>query len=256
MTDDPIITEQDLHAYVDGELDVATLAEVEAWLVGHPDDAVKVHGYRLQKIRLHEIYDDALEAPVPAEVHAALSSSRVGRWVPTWQKMAAGLVLLAVGGMAGWGVGGLPISSQAVETTFVRSALNAHVVYAHDTARPVEVSANQPTQLMSWLSGRVGHPLRTPDIQGAGFKLIGGRLVADQDLPAALFMYEDIRDRRVTLYVRTAQPGAKTAFRFIAEHGMVAFYWTDGPLAYVLTGEMPRGDLLDLARMVQKDLDT
>ena len=49
--------------------------------------------------------------------------------------------------------------------------------------------------------------------------------------------------------------GGDTAFRFIAEHGMVAFYWTDGPLSYVLTGEMPRGDLLHLAEMVYEDLE-
>lgn len=256
MSDDTIITDQDLHAYVDGELDPATLREVEVWLVGHPDDAVKVHLYRLQKLHLHELYDDALEASVPESVEAALSSNPPASWWPGWQKMAAGLVLLVVGGLGGWGVGLLPGETQTAETNFVRRALNAHVVYAHDTARPVEVGINQQTHLMSWLSGRLGHPLRTPDIQGAGFKLIGGRLVADQDTPAAMFMYEDQRDQRVTLYVRTGPHSTDTAFRFIAEHGMVAFYWTDGPLAYVLTGEMPRRDLLELALMVQKDLDT
>jgi len=35
---------------------------------------------------------------------------------------------------------------------------------------------------------------------------------------------------------------------------MVAFYWSDGPLAYALTGSMEQGDLLDLARMVYKKL--
>ena len=35
------ITEQDLHAFVDGELDVASRAEIEAWLTDHPEDAQK-----------------------------------------------------------------------------------------------------------------------------------------------------------------------------------------------------------------------
>ena len=41
---------------------------------------------------------------------------------------------------------------------------------------------------------------------------------------------------------------------YVAEHGMVAFYWTNGPLTYALSGEMPRDDLLHLAQMVHDDL--
>jgi anti-sigma factor RsiW len=35
---------------------------------------------------------------------------------------------------------------------------------------------------------------------------------------------------------------------------MVAFYRTNGPLTYALSGEMPRDDLLHLAQMVHDDL--
>ena len=48
--------------------------------------------------------------------------------------------------------------------------------------------------------------------------------------------------------------GGNTKFRFIAEHGMVAFYRTNGPLTYALSGEMPRDDLLHLAQIVHDDL--
>lgn len=257
MNDVRDITEGDLHAYVDEELDRDTVAEVERWLVEHPDDAVKVHGYRLQKIQLHELYDDALTAPIPPGVEAALADRGTSRWMPDMRRMAAGILLLAVGGIAGWGATSLPVFDDPVQpANFVRRALDAHVVYAHDTSRPVEVGVNQETMLMSWLSGRLGHPLRTPKLSSAGFNFIGGRLVADQANPAAQFMYEDSSGKRVTLYVRTGNTAPDTAFRFIAEKGMGAFYWTDGPLAYVLTGEMPRGDLLDLADMVHKDLVT
>ena len=109
--------------------------------------------------------------------------------------------------------------------------------------------------MMRWLSGRLGHKLRRPDLMGAGFHLIGGRLVNDDGTPAALFMYEDDRGRRVTLYCRSGINAGNTAFRFIAEHGMVAFYWTDGPLSYALTGEMPRGEVLKLAQMVYDDIE-
>ena len=257
MTEIREILDSDLHAYVDDELDLETAAEVERWLVEHPDDAVRVHRYRLQRIQLHELYDDGLTAPIPAEVEVLLSDPGWMQWMPNMRRLAAGIVLLAVGGIAGWGSTSLPIFDEPVKpANFVRRALDAHVVYAHDTSRPVEVGVNQEILLMSWLSGRLGHPLRTPKLSGAGFNFIGGRLVADQAVPAAQFMYENSLGKRVTLYVRTGNKEPDTAFRFIAEKGMGAFYWTDGPLSYVLTGEMPRGDLLDLADMVHKDLDT
>ena len=38
------ITEQDLHALVDSELDTESHSEIEAWLPDHPDDEIKVKG--------------------------------------------------------------------------------------------------------------------------------------------------------------------------------------------------------------------
>ena len=90
--------------------------------------------------------------------------------------------------------------------------------------------------------------------QGVGFKLMGGRLVADKGDSAALFMFEDAKSRRVSLYVRPGMSGGNTKLRFIAEHGMAAFYWTNGPLSYALSGEMSQGDLLSLVQMVHDDL--
>jgi anti-sigma factor RsiW len=107
---------------------------------------------------------------------------------------------------------------------------------------------------LSWLSGRLGHKLMIPNLKGAGFKLMGGRLVADKGDPAALFMFEDGKARRVSLYVRPGMGGGNTKFRVIAEHGMVAFYWTNGQLTYALSGEMAQGDLLSLVQMVHDDL--
>ncbi|MEK9677106.1 MAG: anti-sigma factor [Rhodospirillaceae bacterium] len=155
--------------------------------------------------------------------------------------MAAGIALLVIGGATGWGVTqySTGTTAQAPENQFVRRALNAHVVYAHDANRPVELRSTEQKRLINWLSDRLDHKLMTPDLAGKGFHLIGGRLVNDQSMRAALFMYEDKFDKRVSLYVRPGMVGGNTKFRFIAEHGTVAFYWTNGPLTYALTGEIP-----------------
>jgi len=256
-------SDSDLHAYVDGELDQASVLDIELWLATHPDDAAKVHTYQLQKIQLHQLYDHELHAPLPDGIEDMILNEPSEPWLTGWRQMAAGVVLLVMGGLGGWGFtqagGDTSTSAPAVQaasasTTFVQRALNAHVVFAHDSDRPVEVAASDQTRLISWLSSRIGHKLMTPDLEGKGFSLIGGRLVADKGDPAALFMYEDKNSQRVSLYVRPGMENSNTKFRFIAESGMVAFYWTNGPLTYALSGEMHRDDLLMLATMVHDDI--
>ena len=248
------LSESDLHAYIDGELDADTLLEIEHWLAGHPDDAAKVHAFKLQKVQMHQLYDDGLEAAIPEGVLELLEDKPITSWMPGWRQMAAGIALFIIGGVSGWGFFTMDPMEHEAGGQFARQALNAHVVYAHDTARPVEMSAMYQKDMVSWLSKRLGHKLMIPNIAGAGFNLIGGRQVADQDSPAALLMYENKQGRRVTLFVRSGATFSDNKFRFIAEQGMVAFYWTNGPLSYALSGEMPRGDLLDLANMVFKDI--
>ena len=59
----------------------------------------------------------------------------------------------------------------------VREALAAHHVFAVDPRRPVEIAAAEETQLLRWLSNRLGRPLRPPELAPLGYRLIGGRLL-------------------------------------------------------------------------------
>jgi len=132
----------------------------------------------------------------------------------------------------------------------VKNALGAHVVFAPEIRHAVEVPADQEAHLVTWLSKRLGHKVKAPDLRAPGFRLVGGRLLADADGPAAQFMYENTAGQRVTLYVRTTEAARNTAFRFVEERGIAAFYWVDGPLAYALIGTLPRENLLGLATLV------
>lgn len=256
MTRETGFTETDLHAYADGELDRATLAEIERWLAETPEAAAQLHAIKLQKHLMHDLYDDGLEAPWPEGAEEMLTGEPGRKWWPGWTRLAASVLLLLVGGAAGWGAAQVGSPEQTAGRSFVQNALYAHAVYSHDEQRPVEVSVDEEQLLVDWLSERVGEKLMTPDLASNGFKLIGGRLVSDTGMPAAQLMYEDVHAKRVTLYVRKAFEDKDSAFRVISEDGMVAFYWTDGPLSYALTGEMPRGDLLDLAKMVFNDISS
>jgi anti-sigma factor RsiW len=255
MTEAEHLSDMDINAYVDGELDAQELAQIEIWLADHPLDAARVHSYKLQKLQLHMLYDLPKDTPLPPGVREALANTGVRRWLPGWRQLAAGLILVAIGGAGGfWGnlVGQSQIEPGS---QFVSRAINAYAVYAYDAARPVEIGAKDETDYMSWLSERLGQPIRTPDLTPAGFDLIGGRLVNDRGEPAALFMYENDSGGRVTLYVRRGTGLIDTNFRTLALQHKTALYWSDRVLDYALAGEMKESELKIIKKTLSQAIE-
>lgn len=263
------ITESDLNAYLDGELDPRGREEVETWLAIHPEDAAKLQAWRHQRDELHRLFDPVLDEPIPPAMVETVVAARRGPWRDVWVRAVAAVLLVALGGVGGWnlrGVGSPDIEPSRFTQTpgpgaspaFVSNAVNAHVVYAVEVRHPVEVGAKEEAHLVKWLSKRVGEPLRAPVLIAAGFHLMGGRLLSDGGRPAGQFMYEDQAGRRVTLYLRRYD-GPDTAFRFVGgtpglQGRPSAFYWMDTPLAYALTADLPRKELLNLAHAAYENL--
>ena len=141
------------------------------------------------------------------------------------------------------------------EGAFVATAMGAHTVYVPEVRHPVEVKADE-AHLVRWLTKRVGADVRAPVLSGTGWKLMGGRLLPDQEgHPAAQFMYEDATGRRLTLYIRKETGLDNTSFRFAERDGFGAFYWIDRPLAYALTGRLSRDELETLAILIYGQLE-
>ncbi len=264
MTVPDPVTQDDLHAYVDGALAPGEQARVEAWLAEHPDDAAAVHAWRLQNSRLHENFDSILDEPAPSEQEAIVTGrpgasagirGQAGKHAG-WRRIAASVVLLLAGGVGGWLLHGWQAyPDTAASDAFVEQAVGAHRVFVTEVRHPVEVPSSQEAHLVAWLSKRLGTKLVAPDIRDAGFELVGGRLLAEGARPAAQFMYEDSGGRRLTIYVRAADSTADTAFRFASGDGVSAFYWAESAFAYALIGPLQRPELLDIAHKVYQELD-
>lgn len=255
MTPPPEITEDDLHAYLDGELDTGRTHEVEAWLAAHPEDRARVETWREQNAGLHALYDGVLDEEQPPRLVAAITRTARPAQQRHWMRAAAALVLFLAGGVAGWMLRGGPGSGGDDAAGFLRQAVGAHVVFTAEKRHAVEVKADKEERhLIAWLSKRLGHPIKPPPLAGTGFVLVGGRLVSDLGGPAAQFMYQDKDKRRLTLYVRRESGTPDTAFRFASERGVSAFYWIDSPLSYAIIAKMERGELLRLARIIYGDL--
>ncbi|MEY4753199.1 MAG: hypothetical protein RJA44_874, partial [Pseudomonadota bacterium] len=229
-----------LHAYVDGQLDAATRALVEQRLQHDPVARALVADWRRQREQLRALHSDLLDAPLPPQLlraaglnpgpaAAAGAAPAIDRAAPgaavmtslpprRWwsgpaarQAMAAGLLLM-LGGAGGWWSHQALAPGQAITAAapaemlargLAREAIAAHVVYAPDARRPVEIGADQQELLLRWLSKRLGRPLKAPQLDELGWRLVGGRLLSGDTAGAAAaraqFMYENLQGQRLTL---------------------------------------------------------
>lgn len=248
MTDAPQeIREHDLVAYVDGALSPERQRQVEAYLEATPEAARRIEADQAIARDLHDAF-----AGLVAAMPSADPQPRAPRYpVLAW---AASIALaLLVGGAAGWSLRpAAPVPTPSAQ--LVAEAFAAHRTYAVEVAHPVEVAAAESGHLATWLTNRLGRPFIIPDLRAAGLTLVGGRLLPSPDEPAAQLMYEDNAGQRLTLYLKRGSRG-DPSFRFAHSATEQGFYWSDTNFAYALTGSMPRARLLDIAHLVQRQLD-
>jgi anti-sigma factor RsiW len=246
----PQVTETELHQFIDGELDEARSREIALIVAGDPALGKTIERYRHINRRLADFYDDGLSAPVPSRLLVALSGSGGKR---AW-RAAAALAWMLVGGLIGYLLHG-PADTVAFVRPLPVEAAYAHAVYVPEIRHPVEVDASQQEHLNAWLSKRLDRPIAAPDLRGAGYALIGGRLLPDGHRAAAQFMYEDDSGERVTLYIRNAGNARETALTHAEKEGLGIVYWIDGGLAYALTAKADREALTGAAKLVYREVN-
>jgi anti-sigma factor RsiW len=251
------ITDADVNAYVDGQLASSRTPAVEEALVRDPALAQRVADLREQNAALRDAFDSWLEeAPPERLVAAAAGPAAIKPRVPAWLAMSAAAAASLVLGIAvGWFGRDVSLQRDGTPTTFARQAALVHVLYAGDVNRPVEIWAAEEKRLVNWLSKRLGFAVHAPDLNPLGFALVGGRLVAGNELPTALFVYENPDKQRLTLQVRKQVAGPEeTAFRYALEDGVGVYYWIDEHCSYALSGNLDRAQLLTIGRVVYGQL--
>ena len=222
------------------------------WLEEHPQEQQQADAWRQQRQLLHAKFDGVLSEPVPGRLaELAVARPRIKTWA-----LAAGLAWLSLGVLIGYFLRGPSVSRIEPGEMLAHRAAIAHAIYTPEVRHPVEVGADQEAHLVAWLSKRLDKRVRAPHFNSQGYTLVGGRLLPGDDGPVAQFMYQDSSGKRLTLYVRgTPEEKTVTAFRFAQEGKVSVFYWIDGSLAYALSGEMPREQLLALSETVYRELN-
>lgn len=258
---DDTVEEQELHLYVDDQLDEERRAAFEAALRDHPELVTRVADYRRQNALMRQLFavpaeDGASEAQgfLVRQLQRRLGGRPRRRW---WKfaAVAAGLLVAAVLGSAGtefYHERSMPEPEPMAN--FAETAALLHSVYAGGGDQ-TEFGADGVAKLSSILPTRLGAPLHVPDLSRKGFSLVGGRLLAAPEGPAAQLLYRDQAGRLVTVLLGASQPAHPNAPQPLQQRQDLSLYtWLDGRIGVAVVGKLNSDELRGLAEAAQRTL--
>jgi anti-sigma factor RsiW len=224
-----------LGALVDGELDAANVAMVEA-------HAARCDGCREELERLQAVHnllagDDvrhrapqSLTARIAALPELGSTAANENR-LPGW--LAPGLAGAVAASLAM--VTLLPPSSQSIVdqqlvSSHVRSLQPGHLTDVQTTNQHV---------VKPWFNGKIDFAPPVPELADKGFPLAGGRLDSIDGKTVAAIVYHR-RLHTVNLFVWPADSGSERTF---TKDGFAVREWTRNGLRYAAVSDIPAAEL-------------
>ena len=250
----PEVHEEELQAFVDGQLPRGRCTAVLAYLGRHPEVITRLASYALQKEqlrrRLEELQPQSGD-PTTAELQRMLVDRLTGPSYRDWLRRTAAMVVLLG---AGWWSNTIYQHHVADRLPgVVVEAAQAHEIFGGDPNRPVELTAVAAADLAAWFSSRLGELVEIPSLGAMGLGLVGGRLLAGDDGPVAHLIYEDPSGYRVSLCLSSAPDGGGPEVEVVTLEGLTAGYWHEGDLTYALVGDTSEQRLLAIAARLGAD---
>jgi anti-sigma factor RsiW len=244
------ITDFDLMAYVDGQLDARRVIEVEAYLAAHPEVAARV----MQDLRQRDEIREALanfDAPLPAETVQLTERlvTAMGRWPRLrWFGRAALVAMLLSGGWFGHDLYRemRPIGRAVAFPILVDEAAEAHRMMLLSAVSGQ--AGAEPADLALLLSGSARGSISLPDPSArSGLKRIGTAFVVFEEGDALQVLYQTPDGHRVTLFATVLNQERDVLFQSVHDDNLPVVYWQRGSMAYALIGDIPADVLLETA---------
>jgi anti-sigma factor RsiW len=254
------VAEEDLHAYVDDALPTARRNEIEQYLKLHPEISVKVEAYRRQRDDLRARLAPMAEEPIPPELNLArmVAARKRPLRTPLWRRAAAAIILLGTGGAGGWAFHGSMTPQLTGVAALAQEAAYTYSVYSPDRAHPVQIQATNKADLVNWISDRLHSQVVVPDLSAAGFRFMGGSLVATPQGPAGMLMYDNDHGIRIVLLVREMYDNIDmntSKMLPYAKGPVTGFSWSHNGMGYSLTGAAAADILHPLADDVRAQIN-
>ncbi len=246
-----LIAEEDLHAFIDGELEGERRAAAEAAIDADENLRRQAAGFRADKERLSRLHADLLREPVPGEWIALIESRASPRRRPLSREIAAlaAAVLLVIGGVFAYRQLG-PREEPIIEEAL--AARTGSTVANEAVAVGPPVGATVASRVVSTA---LNMRLKAPDLTAMGYRLSGVRVYSDVPGGKAVeILYRKDGNRVFALYLR--HPNGEPRFDQFRLGRLRICIWQDDVLGTVMTGEMSAAEMQRLASLAYTGLSS
>lgn len=242
-----------LHAFIDGELDVASTVELEAQIDTSP--ALRQELSRLSMLQSSvQTRATRFNAP-PRLIHRVLAAlpaaptEKVPKQIPSWwRSLAIGTSFAAVVLLL-WNLsstfldrnprGGL---IEEVVSAHVRSLMGDHLT---------DLTSAERHAVKPWLANRLDFAPPVHDFGSQGFSLLGGRLDYLAGKPAAAIIYR-YRQHIINVFVRPTAENNDSPVRLSAHHGYNSISFSANGMSYWIVSDLNPDELRKLADLLQQ----
>lgn len=248
MTTRPTISEEELSAFIDGELDAEARTAVEASLAANAVLAGHAAQLESDKRRLKDIYGPLAARPLPENWRVRIES----RTQPSWSRLSYGTIaavaatlLVAAGLFSLW-----PQGPDSGGHDVIAEALNVRSDAVHPAA---VIDIVSPQEASTAVSNALHVRFEAPDYSHLGYALKRVQIYAGAPgaRPVEL-VYRNAQMRDVTLYVRRpvhALPANAQAIpvQMLPKGDLYVCAWQGETLDAVVAGKMSGREMLRVA---------
>lgn len=263
------ISEAELNAFCDGELEETESARIAAAIEADP--ALRARMSRIMgdiaslRAAGEPVEDDPATRVLAERLETAVVRREHQRTLTQAAMGIAASVAIAAGGWFGHAAyvkatpgksrqDGLFLAATQVESVpaFVADAAGAHQVFAPDNFHPVEFTAKDEAAMARWFSERLGETAAIPHLEELGFNLVGGRLLAGAEGPMAQVLYENGAGDRVSLvFGKQVVPGS-AELKLVHVGKTYASYWQENGFSWAVVEDTPGADVSMVATHVAR----
>ena len=267
MAGDPVTIEAadaELVAYLDGALDPAARAALEARLAADPALSARCDTLAAGALGSREGFDLLLAAApserlsailAAAEAEAARAAGASPRSRPWWPLAAAAAVLLVAGGVLGfaaaWFLAPVPVVGAEAAAPGWRAVVAEYLtLYTRDTLAVVPDNAVLRAEELAEVGGRLSLQLTPDKVSFPELELKRAQLFQFKGMPLAQIAYLSTDDGPVAFcIIANGKPDEPPAFE--ERLGQNIVFWTKGGRGYMVIGKLPRPTLEALAASLE-----
>jgi anti-sigma factor RsiW len=237
-----------LHAYVDGELDLANTRETERHLQSCADCRGTERTIReLRSALTSDAPGYRASAHLRKRVRAALrrEAKSSPQTLSPWLMFATGAAFAAVL------VGAVLFQTmhQARSNTIVDQVVANHVRSLLATHLVDVVSSDQHT-VKPWFDGKIDFAPEVRDLSANGFPLVGGRLDYLDGKTVVALVYQ--RNKHpINLFITPEPTSRSTSPKVMNRRGYNVFFWSNSGMNYWAVSDLNQTELREFTELVQ-----